>query len=414
MGAYLSKPVTEKISECGENERVRYGATSMQGWRINQEDAHNCIVNYDDDCSFFAVYDGHGGCEVARYAANHLPYMLKSSNCWYSQNYTKAIQDTFLQLDELLRSDAVLRELKKLRGSVERKCPDSSDDDDDKQALYEEAGMPIEAILKRYGILFQPGHNGKEAVINFGELREQIEQDNEEMPEISDEDENEVEENGSSEGEKEIIEEGLNGDLMVLEEAEDHEKELLKQADERTVEEKRKKRYSESPRSAIIAKRIKSIDDMVSTDSCDDLSSKTILNDSELITKNEKTEYAIMNEVAASDSEVPGPAELSPTTVSGDYVVEHESHTEKLQLSGTFDGQTTFSSDSEQSVDEDYNDAESPRESEEEEEDSDGLVEKEDESELSKFSDTPGEDSGSTACIVILFKALFLQVCTKW
>lgn len=37
MGAYLSKPVTEKVSECGGNERICYAATSMQGWRINQE-----------------------------------------------------------------------------------------------------------------------------------------------------------------------------------------------------------------------------------------------------------------------------------------------------------------------------------------------------------------------------------------
>ncbi|KFD45001.1 hypothetical protein M513_14123 [Trichuris suis] len=34
----------------------------MQGWRISQEDAHNCILNFDgSDCCFFAVYDGHGG-----------------------------------------------------------------------------------------------------------------------------------------------------------------------------------------------------------------------------------------------------------------------------------------------------------------------------------------------------------------
>lgn len=37
MGAYLSEPVTEKISsdECGES--LSYGASSMQGWRVSQE-----------------------------------------------------------------------------------------------------------------------------------------------------------------------------------------------------------------------------------------------------------------------------------------------------------------------------------------------------------------------------------------
>lgn len=37
MGAYLNKPVTEKVTESGHNHMTRYAAASMQGWRINQE-----------------------------------------------------------------------------------------------------------------------------------------------------------------------------------------------------------------------------------------------------------------------------------------------------------------------------------------------------------------------------------------
>lgn len=37
MGAYLSSPVKSKLSEKGENENLAYGATAMQGWRVNQE-----------------------------------------------------------------------------------------------------------------------------------------------------------------------------------------------------------------------------------------------------------------------------------------------------------------------------------------------------------------------------------------
>ena len=33
MGPYLGTPVKTKESEDGENEAVRFGATSMQGWR---------------------------------------------------------------------------------------------------------------------------------------------------------------------------------------------------------------------------------------------------------------------------------------------------------------------------------------------------------------------------------------------
>lgn len=39
MGIYLSAPKTEKVSEDGENDRLRYGLSSMQGWRATMEDA---------------------------------------------------------------------------------------------------------------------------------------------------------------------------------------------------------------------------------------------------------------------------------------------------------------------------------------------------------------------------------------
>lgn len=53
MGAYRSKPSTEKVSEAGEfkigNRRVLYGATAMQGWRISMEvtivfSYNNCFI----------------------------------------------------------------------------------------------------------------------------------------------------------------------------------------------------------------------------------------------------------------------------------------------------------------------------------------------------------------------------------
>ena len=33
MGDYLTKPITEKNSTDGFDERIAYGACSMQGWR---------------------------------------------------------------------------------------------------------------------------------------------------------------------------------------------------------------------------------------------------------------------------------------------------------------------------------------------------------------------------------------------
>lgn len=37
MGSYLSKPVTEKISSDESNDKLKSGASSMQGWRVSQE-----------------------------------------------------------------------------------------------------------------------------------------------------------------------------------------------------------------------------------------------------------------------------------------------------------------------------------------------------------------------------------------
>ena len=71
MGAYLDKPNEEKNPEYGTHDQCWWGVCSMQGWRCNMEDAHIC-ENVDLPGSqkgmLFAVFDGHGGREVAVYA----------------------------------------------------------------------------------------------------------------------------------------------------------------------------------------------------------------------------------------------------------------------------------------------------------------------------------------------------------
>ena len=44
MGAYLSEPVTEKVSSDEANDKLECGASSMQGWRVNQEVLY-CFVH---------------------------------------------------------------------------------------------------------------------------------------------------------------------------------------------------------------------------------------------------------------------------------------------------------------------------------------------------------------------------------
>lgn len=71
MGAYLDTPLTEMNEEYGHGEGMYWGLCSMQGWRCNQEDDHiACIVDQADGKKghLFAVFDGHGGKDVAEYS----------------------------------------------------------------------------------------------------------------------------------------------------------------------------------------------------------------------------------------------------------------------------------------------------------------------------------------------------------
>ncbi|XP_078735000.1 protein phosphatase 1A-like [Lampetra fluviatilis] len=75
MGAFLDKPKMEKHTDRGAGNGLKYALSSMQGWRVEMEDAHTATVGLPyglDHWSFFAVYDGHAGSRVATYCSQHL------------------------------------------------------------------------------------------------------------------------------------------------------------------------------------------------------------------------------------------------------------------------------------------------------------------------------------------------------
>ncbi len=75
MGALLDKPFTEKINKSGEGNNLRYGLSSMQGWRVSMEDAHCAIPQLPGNLkewSFFAVFDGHAGALISEKCASQL------------------------------------------------------------------------------------------------------------------------------------------------------------------------------------------------------------------------------------------------------------------------------------------------------------------------------------------------------
>jgi serine/threonine protein phosphatase PrpC len=102
MGNLLGSPVTDKETHTGEttaspsssssgHASLKWGMSSMQGWRVHMEDAHICEGNlyalqqeggdttkklYLPGHSLFAVFDGHGGTFSAMYAGRNFLRVL--------------------------------------------------------------------------------------------------------------------------------------------------------------------------------------------------------------------------------------------------------------------------------------------------------------------------------------------------
>ncbi|XP_076909308.1 putative protein phosphatase 2C 60 isoform X1 [Bidens hawaiensis] len=111
MGIYLSTPKTDKTSEDGENEKLRYGVSSMQGWRTSMEDAHAALLDLDNSTSFFGVYDGHGGQAVSKFCAKFLHQQVLKHEAYSAGDIGTAAQKSFLRMDEMMCGQRGWREL---------------------------------------------------------------------------------------------------------------------------------------------------------------------------------------------------------------------------------------------------------------------------------------------------------------
>ncbi|KAJ3067115.1 Protein phosphatase 2C 2 [Podochytrium sp. JEL0797] len=113
MGQTLSEPITDKHTSTDSDDRLMYAQSSMQGWRITMEDSHTTILNLLQDenpakttprYSFFAVYDGHGGSAVAKYAGNHLHRKIMQEPAFKAEDFRTAIKNGFLAIDVDLKT----------------------------------------------------------------------------------------------------------------------------------------------------------------------------------------------------------------------------------------------------------------------------------------------------------------------
>ncbi|XP_039292202.1 probable protein phosphatase CG10417 [Nilaparvata lugens] len=150
MGGYLSEPIKDKESADFESDRLICGASSMQGWRENQEDAHNCCLNYDENVSFFAVYDGHGGQEVAQYCEKNLPDFIKNTEAYKKGDYEKALIDGFLGFDATIITPEVIKVLEQMSGRKLNGSDVEDESEENVKDLFLEAKMPLDQLVAKY------------------------------------------------------------------------------------------------------------------------------------------------------------------------------------------------------------------------------------------------------------------------
>ena len=127
MGDFLSTPNTLKESSDGQNDLLKYGSSAMQGWRYRMEDAHLHQLN-NKNYDIFGVFDGHGGKEVSLFVKNHfIEEFMNNPNTKY-ENIPNSLIETFLKMDDLLRTPKGKEELNELN-----KISKKEDDEQDKK-----------------------------------------------------------------------------------------------------------------------------------------------------------------------------------------------------------------------------------------------------------------------------------------
>ncbi|KAI3404036.2 PTC2 [Candida oxycetoniae] len=228
MGQILSHPVVEKHTEDGHDKFLAYGLSSMQGWRVNMEDAHATIlnlstVNKEDDelriskdngsddgddgddgatddernesetvvnsqnealavddkvddavgevskedlehVAFFGVYDGHGGEKAAIFTGKHLHHIIMETAEYKKKDYVNALKQGFLNCDEAILKDVFMK-------NDESGCAATSAIITPKSIICGNAGdsrtvMSINGFAKPLSYDHKPSNEGEKTRIN--------------------------------------------------------------------------------------------------------------------------------------------------------------------------------------------------------------------------------------------------------
>jgi len=124
----------------GRTGLCTFGVASMQGWRLRMEDAHLALPDFDvrRQLSLFGVFDGHGGAAVAQVVSERLPGVLRKQEAYRAGRYAEALRSTFLELDKLLDSPEVRKEIVQRMTDSPPSSAEEEEESDEEEGADEE------------------------------------------------------------------------------------------------------------------------------------------------------------------------------------------------------------------------------------------------------------------------------------
>ena len=98
---------TEKATYDKTVSNMKIGVCEMQGWRRTMEDAAIVLPNFEKNTSLFGILDGHGGSIISEFVSVNFKNILVRTDSYKNGNYEKALTETFLIMDELLKNKKI-------------------------------------------------------------------------------------------------------------------------------------------------------------------------------------------------------------------------------------------------------------------------------------------------------------------
>ena len=118
MGNELNNPVLEKNSFDLDTDFIKFGLSSIQGWKTQMEDysfySIDLLKESDKKIDIFGIFDGHGGPEIPKYISENFLNILLSNTSFKEGNYSQSLKETFIEIDNSLNTDKVKQKLIKI------------------------------------------------------------------------------------------------------------------------------------------------------------------------------------------------------------------------------------------------------------------------------------------------------------